>query len=92
MSTSSARRSSRRRLPLTVALSSDSYAFVERCAREQRFRSVDEFFDAALSVFRRHVEALDAYVELEEASGQSFDEIIRSAQCEIVLTRPRRRG
>jgi hypothetical protein len=91
MRTANARRSSRRRVPLTIALNSESYEFVERCAREQRFRSVDEFFDAALAVFRRHVEALDAYVELEEASGKSFEEILSSAQCEIVLTRPRRR-
>jgi hypothetical protein len=91
MRSATARRSSRKRLPLTIALTSDSYEFVERCAREQRFRSVDEFFDAALSVFRRHVEALEAYVELEEASGKSFEEIVGSAECEIVLTRPRRR-
>jgi hypothetical protein len=91
MRTTSARRSSRKRLPLTIALTSESYEFVERCARDQRFRSLDEFFDAALTVFRRHVEALDAYVELEEASGKSFEEIVDSTQCEIVLTRPRRR-
>jgi hypothetical protein len=81
------RRTSRHRLPITIALDPSIYSFVEKCAREKRFRSVDDFFEAALTVFRNHVEALNAYVELEEASGQSFEEIVASAQCEIVFTR-----
>jgi hypothetical protein len=63
-------------------------AFVEQCAQQRRFRSVDEFFDSALKVFRKHVEALNAYMELEEARGQSLDEVLESTQCEIVFTRP----
>jgi hypothetical protein len=82
-----ARRAIPQRLPLTITLDPAMLAFVERCARERRFRSVDEFFDAALKVFRRHVDALNAYMELEEARGQSLDEVLGSTECEIVFTR-----
>jgi hypothetical protein len=82
-----ARRASRERLPLTITLDPAMMAFIEQCARERRFRSVDEFFDAALKVFRRHVEALNAYMELEEARGSSLDEVLGSTECEIVFTR-----
>jgi hypothetical protein len=81
------RRIARHRLPLTITLDPAMLAFVEQCAEQRRFRSVDEFFDAALKVFRRHVEALNAYMELEEARGQSLDEVLGSTECEIVFTR-----
>jgi hypothetical protein len=77
------------RLPLTIALNPATYSFVESCARQKQFRSLDDFFEAALSVFRHHMDALNAYVELEEAKGRTFDEIMRGAQCEIVFTVPR---
>lgn len=89
MSTLRTRKVSRSRLPLTITLDEEMYAFVEDCARQRRFRSLDEFFEAALKNFRKHVEALNAYVELESAKGRSLDEILRSAECEIVFTRLR---
>jgi hypothetical protein len=81
------RRKDRDRLPLTITLDPDTYAFVEDCARFKQFRSVDEFFEAALANFRKHVSALDAYLELEAAKGRTFEEVMRSSQCEIVFTR-----
>lgn len=75
------------RIPLTIALDPAMFEFIERCAQTRRFRSVDAFFDSALSVFRKHVEAMDAYIELEEANGHSFAEIVASTECEIVITR-----
>jgi len=87
MSSVRVRRLSQQRLPLTITLEPSKFAFVEACARERRFKSVDDFFDAALAIFRNHVEALNAYIEIEESKGASFEEILRSAQCEIVFTR-----
>ena len=83
------RRTDRQRLPLTITLDPETYSFVEDCARLKQFRSIDEFFEAALTNFRQHVRALDAYLELEEAKGKTLEEIMRSTQCEIVFTRPR---
>jgi hypothetical protein len=83
------RRADRQRLPLTITLDPDTYSFVEDCARLKQFRSIDEFFEAALTNFRKHVCALDAYLELEEAKGRTLEEIMRSTKCEIVFTRPR---
>jgi hypothetical protein len=82
------RRADRQRLPLTITLDPATYSFVEECARLKQFRSIDEFFEAALANFRQHVRALDAYLELEEAKGKTLEEILRSTQCEIVFTRP----
>jgi hypothetical protein len=79
--------SNRQRLPITITLEPSTYAYVEACARERRFKSVDDFFDAAIAIFHNHVKALNAYIEIEEAKGCSFEEILRSAQCEIVFTR-----
>jgi hypothetical protein len=83
------RRADRQRLPLTITLDPATYTFVEDCARLKQFRSVDEFFEAALANFRQHVKALDAYLELEEAKGHTIEEVMRSVRCEIVVTRPR---
>ena len=83
------RRPGRTRLPITIALDPSAYAFVEQCASDGRFRSVDEFFDAAVAIFRNHIAALDAYVEMEEAKGYSREEILSSAEFEIVFTRER---
>jgi hypothetical protein len=82
-------RPDRQRLPLTIALDPSTYTFIEECARQKHFRSLDDFFEAALAIYRNHVHALNAYVELEEAKGRSMDEIMRGAQCEIVFTRAR---
>jgi hypothetical protein len=78
------------RIPLTVALDPQTFAFLEECARKRHFKSVDAFFDAALSVFRKHVRALDEYLELEEAKGHAPEDVLRSAQCEILFTRRRK--
>ena len=89
MANARSRKSSRVRFPLMITVDEEMYFFVEECARQRRFRSLDEFFDAALKNFRTHVGALNAYVELEQAKGRSFEEIIRSTECEIVFTRQR---
>lgn len=83
------RGSSDRRIPLTVTLDPEMLAFIEQCAQTRRFRSVDAFFDSALKTFRRHIEALDAYIQLEQARGQTIEDIVRTTECEIVVTRQR---
>jgi hypothetical protein len=83
------RRIDRQRLPLTITLDPETFRFVEECAALKQFRSVDDFFEAALANYRKHVRALDAYLELEAAKGRTFEEIIRSTECEIMFTRPR---
>jgi hypothetical protein len=89
MSQTRNRRKDRQRLPLTITLDPETFRFVEDCAQLKQFRSVDDFFEAALQNYRKHVSALDAYFELEKAKGRTFEDIMRSAQCEIVFTRPR---
>jgi len=78
-----------RRIPLTITLDAATYAFVESCAARKEFRSVDDFFDAALTIFKNHLEALLAYVELQEAKGMSLEEIKSSTQYEIVFSHHR---
>ena len=84
------RRADRQRLPLTITLDPETFRFVEECAHLKQFRTVDEFFEAALANFRQHVRAVDAYLELEEAKGRTFEEVMRSTECEIVFTRQRK--
>jgi hypothetical protein len=83
------RKPGRQRLPITIALDPAAYAFVEQCAGEGWFRSVDDFFEAAVAVLRNHMAALNAYVELEEAKGHTREEALSTAQFEIVITRQR---
>lgn len=83
------RRADRQRLPLTITLDPATFRFVEECARLKQFRCIDEFFEAALANYREHVRAVDAYLELEEAKGRTFEDVMRSTQCEIVFTRQR---
>ena len=83
------RRADRQRLPLTITLDPATFRFVEECAHLKQFRSVDEFFEAALANYREHVRAVDAYLELEAAKGRTFEDVMSSTQCEIVFTRPR---
>jgi hypothetical protein len=89
MHTQRSRRAGRQRLPITIALEPETYEFVEQCASERQFRSLDDFFEATVTIFRNHIAALKAYVELEEAKGHSLDEILSTAECEIVFTRQR---
>ena len=77
------------RLRITIALDPTAYAFVEKCASEGWFRSVDDFFEAAVAIFRNHMAALNAYLEMEEAKGHTRDEALSNAQFEIVFTRQR---
>lgn len=80
------RRAAQRRIPLTITLDATSYEFVEACAARKEYRSLDEFFDAALTIFKHHLDALMAYVELQEAKGMNLDEIKSSTQYEIVFS------
>ena len=83
----SVRRRSRRRVPLTITLDPNNYDFVESCAALNAFRSVDELFDAALTIYQQHTRALLAYTEMQSDKGLSRDEILRSIKCEILFTR-----
>lgn len=76
------------RVPLTIALDKRRYEFVLRVAKLREFRSLDDFFEAALSVYERHLLAAQEYIELQESKGLSRDEAIEAVQCEIVFTRP----
>lgn len=79
------------RIPLTITLKEASYEFVESCATHREFNSVDDLFEAALAIYKKHLEALDAFVALEQAKGRSVEEIKRKAIPEIVITRRRNR-
>jgi hypothetical protein len=79
------------RIPLTITLRAASYEFVESCARHPEFDSLDDLFEAALTIYKSHLEAVDAYVELEQARGKTVAEIKRKAKPEIVITRRRGR-
>jgi hypothetical protein len=85
----SKRRPSESRTPITITLDAVSYDFVESCASLKQFRSIDDFFESALAIFKNHLEAWSAYVELQKAKGMTLEEIISSAECEIVFTRHR---
>ena len=74
------RKPGRQRLPITIALDPTAYAFVEKCASEGWFRSVDDFFEAAVAIFRNHMAALNAYLEMEEAKGHTRDEALSYAR------------
>ena len=87
MTTPSNRRKSDRRVPLTITLDPATYEFVESCAVQKQFRSVDDLFEAALTIYKHHLEALTAYIELQKDKGLSLDDIKRDAQYEIVFTR-----
>ena len=83
------RRVDRQRLPLTITLEPETFRFVEECAQLRQFRSIDDFFEAVLANYRQHVKAVDAFLELEEAKGRSFEDVMSSTRCEIVFTRAR---
>jgi hypothetical protein len=75
------------RIPLTITLNQDRYEFVVAAAASREFRSLDEFFEAALKVYERHMSTVQEYLELQEAKGLTRDEAMCAAQCEIVFTR-----
>lgn len=91
MSSATRSKNQHSRVPLTITLKAASYDFVESCARHREFSSVDDLFEAALAIYKNHLEALDAYIELELARGRSVTEIKRKAKPEIVITKRRSR-
>ena len=76
-----------RRVPLTITLDLDNYALIESCVALKEFDSVDKFFDAALTVYRRHLHALHAYAEDQSHKGLSRSEILDSIECETLVTK-----
>lgn len=79
------------RVALTITLKPTTYEFVESCSQHGHFNSVDELFEAALAIYKTHLEAINAYVELEQARGKSIDDIMRKATPEIIITRRNRK-
>jgi hypothetical protein len=76
-----------RRIPLTITLSAEHYGFIESCVCMKEFHSVDQFFDAALTLYRKHVQAVNAYADEQSHKGYSRAEILASIECETVVTR-----
>jgi hypothetical protein len=76
-----------RRIPLTITLARSDFAFIEACVALREFKSVDELFDASLSFYRRHLQALAAYAEDEGSKGHSRAEILESIELETLVTR-----
>ena len=76
-----------RRIPLTIVLDADNYAFIESCVSLKEFDSVDKLFDAALAYYRKHLQALDRYAEDQSHKGYSRAEILESIQCETLVTK-----
>src|SRR5262245_52505168 len=77
----------RRRLPLTITLGSQDYAFIESCVSLKQFHSIDEFFDAAIALYQKHLDALSTYTEDQLHKGLSRAEILESIECEIIVTK-----
>lgn len=75
------------RVPLTITLDKQRYEFVLQVAKLREFRSLDDFFETALSVYERHLQAAQEYMDLQEAKGLSRDEAFQALRCEIVFTR-----
>lgn len=80
-------RNSAQRVPLTITLSRRDLAFIESCVSLKSFDSVDQFFAAALSHYRRHVHAVNTYAEDQAHKGLTRAEILASIQCETVVTK-----
>jgi hypothetical protein len=75
------------RTPLTITLSREDLAFLESCVSLQAFDSVDQFFAAALSHYRRHIHAVNTYAEDQAHKGLTRAEILASIQCETLVTK-----
>lgn len=76
-----------RRIPLTITLDPRDFSFIESCVALKEFRSVDELFDASLSFYRRHLEALRAYAEDQRSKGYSRAEILEAIELETLVTK-----
>lgn len=77
----------KRRMPLTITLDSSSYKFIESCISLKEFQSIDEFFDAALAHYRKHLQAIATYAEEQSYKGYSRAEILESIECETLVTK-----
>ena len=75
------------RIPLTITLDPDNYAFIESCVSLKEFDSVDKVFAAALGIYRKHLHALNAYAEEQLHKGYSRAEVLESIECETVVTK-----
>jgi hypothetical protein len=84
------RNSAALRAPLTIALSPDSYRFIQACAERKAFRNVDDLFEAALLSYQRQSDALHAYIDMQIDKGFAREEILDSLRVEFVFTQPRR--
>jgi hypothetical protein len=85
-----------RRIPLTIMLSPENQEFVDSCVDLKEFDSVDRLFDAAITCYRQHVDALRTYAEQQALKGYSRSEILASIECETLVIKalpriPRRR-
>jgi hypothetical protein len=76
--------STKKRLPITITLLPEHYAFVEACAHSRAFGSLDEFFEAAISIFQTHKESMRAYIVEQEVMGVPRNDIKRNVECNIV--------
>jgi hypothetical protein len=80
-------RHSAQRIPLTITLSRKDLSFIESCVSLNAFDSVDQLFAAALSHYRRHVHAVNAYADDQAHKGLTRAEILASIQCETLVTK-----
>lgn len=76
-----------RRIPITITLDPRDLAFIDNCVSLKQFDSVDKLFEAALGLYRKHLNALAAYAEDQVHKGYSFKELLESIECETVVTR-----
>jgi hypothetical protein len=74
-----------RRVPLTIMLNPENQDFVDACVDLKEFDSVDKVFDAAITFYRRHVDALKAYTDEQSLKGYSRSEIMASVECETLV-------
>ena len=77
----------KRRIPLTITLDPGDFAFIEACVELREFRSIDDLFDASLSFYRRHLQAIQAYADDQDSRGYSRAEILESIELETLITR-----
>jgi hypothetical protein len=75
------------RTPLTITLSAKDLAFIESCVSLKAFDSVDQFFAAALSHYRRYIHAVNTYADDQAHKGLTRAEVLASIQCETVVTK-----
>lgn len=75
----------RKRIPLSVTLSPESFALLKRCVSVQEFGSIDEVLDVAIGIFRIHLDAMLAHIQTKSATGLSDDEIVQCGDLRITF-------